>query len=109
MQETIKMVSINLFRTLTSSPCESKVLEAFDVEEEETLMDPAWPHLQIVYEFLLRFVASSETDAKFAKRYIDHSFVLRLLDLFDSEDLRERENLNQFCTAFMENLWYCYI
>eukprot|EP00262_Sarcandra_glabra_P016228 TRINITY_DN5228_c0_g3_i1.p1 TRINITY_DN5228_c0_g3~~TRINITY_DN5228_c0_g3_i1.p1 ORF type:complete len:352 (+),score=50.73 TRINITY_DN5228_c0_g3_i1:59-1057(+) len=56
-------------------------------------MDPAWPHLQIVYEFLLRFVASSETDAKLAKRYVDHSFVLRLLDLFDSEDPREREYL----------------
>ncbi|KAI6700804.1 hypothetical protein NL676_015128 [Syzygium grande] len=93
MQETIKMVSINLFRTLTSPPRENKVLEAFDLEEEEPSMDPAWPHLQIVYEFLLRFVASSETDAKLAKRYVDHSFVLRLLDLFDSEDPREREYL----------------
>jgi serine/threonine-protein phosphatase 2A regulatory subunit B' len=46
-----------------------------------------------VYEVLYRFVASSETDAKLAKRYIDHSFVLRLLDLFDSEDQREREYL----------------
>lgn len=93
MQEIIKMVSTNLFRTLSSQPRENKVLEAFDVDEEEPLMDPAWPHLQVVYEFLLRFVASPETDAKLAKRYIDHSFVLRLLDLFDSEDPREREYL----------------
>lgn len=93
MQEIIKMVSVNLFRTLTSPPRENKVLEAFDLEEEEPSMDPAWSHLQIVYEFLLRFVASPETDAKLAKRYIDHSFVLRLLDLFDSEDPREREYL----------------
>ncbi|OVA20480.1 Protein phosphatase 2A [Macleaya cordata] len=93
MQEITKMVSVNLFRTLTSPPRENKVLEAFDLEEEEPLMDPAWPHLQIVYEFLLRFVASPETDAKLAKRYVDHSFVLRLLDLFDSEDPREREYL----------------
>ncbi|KAL0297068.1 UNVERIFIED_CONTAM: Serine/threonine protein phosphatase 2A regulatory subunit B' eta isoform [Sesamum radiatum] len=35
----------------------------------------------------------TETDAKIAKRYIDHSFVLKLLDLFDSEDPREREYL----------------
>jgi serine/threonine-protein phosphatase 2A regulatory subunit B' len=56
-------------------------------------MEPAWPHLQIVYEFLLRYVVSSETDAKVAKRYIDQTFVLRLLDLFDSEDPREREYL----------------
>lgn len=93
MQEMVKMVSANLFRTLTSPPRENKVLEAFDLEEEEPSMDPAWPHLQVVYEFLLRFVASPETDAKLAKRYIDHSFVLRLLDLFDSEDPREREYL----------------
>ncbi|KAE8734525.1 Serine/threonine protein phosphatase 2A 59 kDa regulatory subunit B' zeta isoform [Hibiscus syriacus] len=87
------MVPANLFRTLTSPPRENKVLEAFDLEEEEPSMDSAWPHLQVVYEFLLRFVASPETDAKLAKRYIDHSFVLRLLDLFDSEDPREREYL----------------
>ncbi|KAF5442939.1 hypothetical protein F2P56_035545 [Juglans regia] len=93
MQEVIKMVSVNLFRSLTPQPRENKVLEAFDLEEEEPSMDPAWSHLQIVYEFLLRFVASPETDAKLAKRYVDHSFVLKLLDLFDSEDPREREYL----------------
>lgn len=93
MQEVIKMVSTNLFRSLTPQPRENKVIEAFDLEEEEPLMDPAWPHLQIVYECLLRFVASPETDAKLAKRYLDHSFVLKLLDLFDSEDPREREYL----------------
>ncbi|XP_042520499.1 serine/threonine protein phosphatase 2A 59 kDa regulatory subunit B' zeta isoform-like isoform X2 [Macadamia integrifolia] len=93
MQEIIKMVAANLFRTFPSSNHDNKLLETFDAEEEEPMMEPAWPHLQIVYEFLLRFVASPETDAKLAKRYIDHSFVLRLLDLFDSEDQREREYL----------------
>ncbi|KAG6525667.1 serine/threonine protein phosphatase 2A 57 kDa regulatory subunit B' theta isoform-like [Zingiber officinale] len=93
MQEITKMVSINLFRTLTSPHRESMILEKVDGDEEEPMMDPAWPHLQIIYEFFLRFVASPETDAKLAKRYIDHSFVLKLLDLFDSEDPREREYL----------------
>ncbi|XP_072950494.1 serine/threonine protein phosphatase 2A 59 kDa regulatory subunit B' gamma isoform-like [Typha angustifolia] len=92
MVEITKMVSVNLFRSFTSPLRENKI-ESFDLEEEEPLMDPAWPHLQIVYEFFLRFVASPETDAKLAKRYVDHSFVLRLLDLFDSEDPREREYL----------------
>ncbi|GAB4829312.1 hypothetical protein Ancab_018982 [Ancistrocladus abbreviatus] len=93
MQEVVKMVSLNLFRPLHAQPRENKVLEGYDFEEEEPLMDPAWPHLQIVYEFFLRFVVSSETDAKLAKRYIDHPFLLKLLDLFDSEDPREREYL----------------
>ncbi|KAJ6843739.1 serine/threonine protein phosphatase 2A 57 kDa regulatory subunit B' theta isoform-like [Iris pallida] len=93
MQEIVKMVSANLFRNLTTPPRENKALEAFDLEEEEPSMDPAWSHLQVVYELFLRFVSSSEMDAKLAKRFIDHSFVLRLLDLFDSEDPREREYL----------------
>ncbi|XP_057949464.1 serine/threonine protein phosphatase 2A 57 kDa regulatory subunit B' theta isoform-like [Malania oleifera] len=93
MLEAIKMVSANLFRVFAPQPHETKVLDAFDLEDEEPSMDPAWPHLQIVYEFLLRFVASPEMDTKLAKRYIDHSFVLKLLDLFDSEDPREREYL----------------
>ncbi|XP_050373739.1 serine/threonine protein phosphatase 2A 57 kDa regulatory subunit B' theta isoform-like [Argentina anserina] len=93
MQEGIKMVSANLFRSFSPQPRENKVVDGFDLEEDEPLMDPAWPHLQIVYEFLLRFVASPETDAKLAKRYVDHSFILKLLDLFDSEDPREREYL----------------
>jgi serine/threonine-protein phosphatase 2A regulatory subunit B' len=49
--------------------------------------------VQIVYEFLLRYVVSNDTDAKTAKRYIDHYFVVRLLELFDSEDPRERDYL----------------
>ncbi|KAG5520709.1 hypothetical protein RHGRI_033332 [Rhododendron griersonianum] len=123
MEEAIKMVSANIFRSFTTQPCENKVLGAYDLEEEEPLMDPAWPHLQIVYEFLLRFVASPETDAKSAKKYIDHFFVLNLLDLFDSEDPREREYLKTilhrvygkfmvhrpFIRKSMNNIFYTFI
>lgn len=87
------MVATNLFRTLPSSNHDGRLADMGEPDEEETVLEPAWPHLQIVYEFLFRFVASPETDAKLAKRYIDHSFVLKLLDLFDSEDQRERDYL----------------
>ncbi|GMH20768.1 hypothetical protein Nepgr_022610 [Nepenthes gracilis] len=93
IQETIKMASANLFRSPTAQPHECKVSQAYDFEEEEPLMDPSWSHLQIVYEFFIRFVASSKTDTMLTKRYINHSFLLKLLDLFDSEDPREREYL----------------
>ena len=59
----------------------------------EPMFDPAWPHLNLVYDLLLKFITSSCVDAKVAKKYIDHSFILRLLDLFDSEDPRERDCL----------------
>ncbi|KAL0444340.1 UNVERIFIED_CONTAM: Serine/threonine protein phosphatase 2A regulatory subunit B' gamma isoform [Sesamum latifolium] len=94
MQEITKMLSANLFRSLPSSNHDNKFLgDVYDPEDDEPTKEPSWPHLQIVYEFLLRFVSSSETDPKLAKRYIDQSFVLRLLDLFYSEDQREREYL----------------
>lgn len=93
MQEITKMVALNLFRTLPSPNHGNNIADMFDPEEDELSLDPAWPHIQIVYELLLRFVTSTETDARLAKRYIDHSFILRLLDLFDSEDQRERECL----------------
>ncbi len=49
--------------------------------------------MQIVYEFLLRYVVCQDTDAKAAKKYIDQAFVVHILELFDSEDPRERDYL----------------
>ncbi|KAG6744148.1 hypothetical protein POTOM_052858 [Populus tomentosa] len=89
----IKMVSANIFRCLAPASHENTGQVSADPEEEEPYLEPSWPHLQLVYELLLRYVVSSDTDTKVAKRYIDHSFVLKLLDLFDSEDPREREYL----------------
>jgi len=90
-EDIVFMISSNLFRSLP--PVRSHEVTNFDAEEEEPSLDPSWPHLQIVYEFLLRYVVSNDTDAKVAKKYIDQSFVLKLLELFDSEDPRERDYL----------------
>ena len=57
------------------------------------MLELAWPHLQIVYEFFLRFVESPDFNTNVAKRYIDTAFVLQLLELFDSEDPRESDFL----------------
>ncbi|EFJ33884.1 hypothetical protein SELMODRAFT_167051 [Selaginella moellendorffii] len=93
-EEVVKMVTANIHRSLPPSARDlSGSSESLEQEEEEPIMDPAWPHLQLVYEFLLRYVVSTDTDAKIAKRYVDHAFVLRLLDLFDSDDPRERDYL----------------
>jgi serine/threonine-protein phosphatase 2A regulatory subunit B' len=116
--------------------------EDFDPEEDEPVLEPSWPHLQVVYEFLLRFVVSSEVNQKVfvahsllpchampllvygfflepdfnkpsrtkcgkeialilrfflrhqqAKKYVDQKFCLSLVELFDSEDPRERDYL----------------
>ena len=88
--------------------------EDYDPEEDEPVLEPSWPHLQVVYEFFLRFIVSSEVNAKVAKKYVDANFCYRaqslpaevlawlrsvfrfwlgLIELFDSEDPRERDYL----------------
>ncbi|CAE6441773.1 Serine/threonine-protein phosphatase 2A 56 kDa regulatory subunit delta isoform OS=Oryctolagus cuniculus GN=PPP2R5D PE=2 SV=1 [Rhizoctonia solani AG-1 IB] len=89
--EVISMFANNLFRTIP--PQVNPTGDAFDPEEDEPVLELAWPHLQIVYEFFLRFVESPDFNTNVAKRYIDQAFVLQLLELFDSEDPRERDFL----------------
>jgi len=88
---TLEMVSINLFRSLPPSPYSD-----WDPEEDDPALDPQWPHLQLVYEFLLRFIVSSQADVKTLRRYIkknNKEFLVSMIDLFRSEDPREREYL----------------
>ncbi|KAF3770983.1 hypothetical protein M406DRAFT_344429 [Cryphonectria parasitica EP155] len=87
----VEMFSKNLFRPLP--PPMNPQGEAFDPEEDEPVLEVAWPHIQVVYEFFLRFIESQDFNTNIAKAYIDHGFVLRLLELFDSEDPRERDFL----------------
>lgn len=90
-EEIIKMFSVNMFRSLP--PCSNPTGTEFDPEEDEPNLEAAWPHLQIVYEFFLRFLESPDFQPNTAKKYIDQRFLMQLLDLFDSEDPRERDFL----------------
>ncbi|KAJ8250582.1 hypothetical protein COCON_G00225040 [Conger conger] len=89
--EAVIMFSVNLFRTLP--PSSNPTGAEFDPEEDEPTLEAAWPHLQLVYEFFLRFLESPDFQPNVAKKYIDQKFVLSLLELFDSEDPRERDFL----------------
>ncbi|KAF8921381.1 phosphatase 2A regulatory B subunit-domain-containing protein [Mucidula mucida] len=89
--EVVNMFASNLFRSIP--PPVNPTGDAFDPEEDEPVLELAWPHLQIVYEFFLRFIESPDFNTNLAKRYIDQPFVLNLLELFDSEDPRERDFL----------------
>ncbi|KAG6272805.1 Serine/threonine-protein phosphatase 2A 56 kDa regulatory subunit delta isoform [Claviceps purpurea] len=89
--KVVDMFAKNLFRPIP--PPMNPQGEAFDPEEDEPVLEVAWPHIQVVYEFFLRFIESQDFNTNTAKAHIDHSFVLQLLDLFDSEDPRERDFL----------------
>ncbi|KAG8762158.1 Serine/threonine-protein phosphatase 2A 56 kDa regulatory subunit delta isoform, partial [Ceratobasidium sp. 428] len=119
--EVISMFANNLFRTIP--PQVNPTGDAFDPEEDEPVLELAWPHLQIVYEFFLRFVESPDFNTNVAKRYIDQAFVIQLLELFDSEDPRERDflkttlhriygkflNLRAFIRKSINNVFYQFI
>ena len=87
MPDLMAMISANVCRALPPAT------DDFDPEEDEPVLEPAWPHLQVAYEFFLRFIVSSEVNAKVAKKYVDQRFCLQLVELFDSEDPRERDYL----------------
>ncbi|KAG0175989.1 hypothetical protein DFQ29_006712 [Apophysomyces sp. BC1021] len=73
--DVIRMFTVNLFRTI---PPPLSIIEAFDPEEDEPVLESAWPHLQLVYEFFLRFVESPDFNVHIAKKYIDQKFILQV-------------------------------
>jgi hypothetical protein len=87
LAELMHMIACNLFRAL---PPRSSELPS---DEDEPVYEPSWAHLQIVYELFLRFIVNNDIDVRTLKRHIHASFVLHLLELFDSEDHRERDYL----------------
>ena len=50
---SLLQIRLNLFRALPRAPAPSGDPD----EEEATFQDPTWPHLNIVYELLLRLVS----------------------------------------------------
>ena len=82
----VRMVEVNLFRALPVGPSE-------DDEDEEAYMEASWPHISIVYEFLLHVVQEASVPLAYKKQFITPRFCKQLLALFDSFDIREREYL----------------
>ncbi|CAG7659402.1 unnamed protein product [Allacma fusca] len=119
--EAVNMFAVNLFRTLP--PSSNPNGAEFDPEEDEPTLEAAWPHLQLVYDFFLRFLESPDFQPSIAKKYIDQKFVLQLLELFDSEDPRERDflkttlhriygkflNLRAYIRKQINNIFYRFI
>jgi serine/threonine-protein phosphatase 2A regulatory subunit B' len=89
--DVVNMVGSNIFRTVRTRNRDPIIFS--DPDPGEPMLETAWPHLHLVYEFFLRYIISNDLDPKIARRYVNVNFVLKLLELFDSEDLRERDYL----------------
>ena len=85
----IHMVQQNLFRALPPALTD----DAKPDDEDDPILEESWPHLQWVYEILLRFVVCKEIEPRVARVHLTESFIVNIVELFDSEDPREREYL----------------
>lgn len=91
----IAMVSSNVLREFpeTVSHLPPEEASMMEVEDLSPKIKPCWSHLQLVYEFLLRFVLSDDVRCKTAKNAIDIKFCVQLIELFASDDPHERDYL----------------
>lgn len=85
-------VNANLFRTLGCGSPQQKS-PTLDPDEDEPNLEEAWPHYQVVYELLLKFIMNHDMDPADIRAALTDTFILKLLELFNSEDPRERDYL----------------
>ncbi|OMJ85177.1 hypothetical protein SteCoe_13572 [Stentor coeruleus] len=90
-----EMVSKNIFRPLPIDKKSADKLGPLEtgVENQDIIIDPAWPHLQGIYEFFLELVICEVDGVKWIMIYITPSFTQEFLELFNSEEPRERDYL----------------
>ncbi|CAH8474535.1 unnamed protein product [Schistosoma margrebowiei] len=88
----INLVKLNAFRTIATIYTNTEMSDYTDNDDEQiSNLEPSWPHLQLVYDLFLRFISSPDFQASIGKKYLDQQFFKNLLELFKSEDPRERE------------------
>lgn len=88
----LNMIKCNLFRGLPGNPASDKP-EGQGGEDEDSFQDPSWPHLHLIYEVLLRFLLSPNANKKVMQKHLHGVFLNTLIEMFESEDMRERDYL----------------
>lgn len=91
ISEVMDMISVNIFRVLTIQE-RTPLEDIADPEDTSVFMDPSWSHLSLVYDVFQRFI--DDTKPSMLVRHIDKGFLLKLMELFSSDDARERSALN---------------
>lgn len=88
----MQMIEKNIFRPLPNVKKSNLGFSETGIDQEEE-MDPAWPHLQGIYEFFLQLVINESVEVRQLKVYVTPQFVQEFLELFDSEESVERDYL----------------
>jgi len=92
LDDVMTMIEKNIFRPLPNVKKSNLQFSETGVEQEDEL-DPAWPHLQGIYEFFLQLVINEAVEVRSLKVYVTPQFVQEFLELFDSEESVERDYL----------------
>lgn len=85
------MFRVNLFRTLHGQ--DDPLAAPYDPEEDEPRLEASWPHLEIIYSLFIKLMEHKNLDVSLARKYFDTNFAMNLVELFASEDPRERDML----------------
>lgn len=92
LDAVMDMIQKNIFRPLPVVKKQGAAGE-MGMDDDEVIFDPSWPHLQPVYEFFLQLIINDSDEIKGLKAFITHKFIQEFLELFDSEEPKEREYL----------------
>ena len=69
LDDVMTMIEKNIFRPLPNVKKSNLQFSETGVEQEEEL-DPAWPHLQGIYEFFLQLVINEAVEVRSLKVYV---------------------------------------
>lgn len=86
----IRMICGNIFRSL---PLSKMNFPLFETDEGDDYQDACWPHLQLVYEVLRKFISCEVIKSSECRSWLNMGFITQLINLFSSEDCRERRYL----------------
>ena len=71
-----QMIRANAFRPFHFVPkVQSSAGTMYEADDEETLLEPSWPHLQLVYQLFLRVLLQAQFTGELARRHCDRSFL----------------------------------
>lgn len=69
LDEVMQMIEKNIFRPLPNVNKKNLAFSETGMDQEEEV-DPAWPHLQGIYEFFLQLVINEAVDVRSLKVYV---------------------------------------
>ena len=92
LDDVMSMIEKNIFRPLPNVKKQNLAFSKTGVEQEDEV-DPAWPHVQGIYEFFLQLIINEAVEVRLLKVYVTPQFVQEFLTLFDTEESFERDCL----------------